>query len=129
MPFRKFIDILKSDVNRFEINWMSVMNIFLIRICLAVTGMERTYHPDENMQGTEIAYKMVFGDKVDVMTTWEWIDIYSLRNIIYPAYLSIPFHILKTLNLDYNILIRLSPFFMNSIIQVIGDVYSFIITE
>lgn len=92
------------------------MNIFLIRFFLAVTCMERTFHPDENMQGTEIAYKMVFGNKVDIMTTWEWIDIYSLRNIIYPAYLSIPFHLFKFLNIDYNLLIRLSPLFMNSIL-------------
>ena len=67
--------------------------------------MERVYHADENMQGIEIAYKMAFGDKIDVMITWEWLPFYSLRNILYPAYLSIPFHLLRFLNLDYNLLI------------------------
>ena len=54
---------------------------------------------------------------------------YSLRNTLYPAYLSIPLHILKFLNIDSNTMVILSPIFMNSIIIIIGDYYSFIFTE
>lgn len=89
---------------------------YAIRLLLAITVMEKAIHPDEKQQGLEIAYKMAFGDQVDVITTWEWLDYYSLRNVLYPAYLSIPLHILRFLHLDYNQLVIISPFVMNSVI-------------
>jgi len=36
--------------------------------------MEKSYHPDENMQGMDIAYKLAFGDQVDVLVAWEWLE-------------------------------------------------------
>ena len=54
---------------------------------------------------------------------------YSLRNTLYPAYLSIPLRFFKFINADYNTLVILSPLLMNSIIIVLGDYYSFIFTK
>ena len=38
-------------------------------------------------------------------------------------YLSIPLHFAKALNFDTNLVVRLSPIFMNSLIQAFGDYY------
>ena len=78
--------------------------------------MEKAFHPDEYQQGTETAYKMAFGDQVDIVTTWEWLEFYGLRNTLYPAFLSIPLHILRYLQLDYNTAVIIAPLFMNAIL-------------
>ena len=44
-------------------------------------------------------------------------------------YLSIPLHIIRFLNIDYNCLVILSPIFMNTIIIIIGDYYSYKLTK
>ncbi len=90
--------------------------------------MGKTHHPDEHHQGVEIAYKMTYKDQIDILSSWEWMKQYSLRNTLYPAYLSIPLHFFKYLNLDYNIVVILSPLLMNSIIIVFGDYYSYLFT-
>lgn len=77
----------------------------------------------------EIAYKMAYGDQVDAIVTWEWLPIYSLRNTIYPFYLSLPLHILRFLSIDSNFLVVNSMTAMNSILQVIGDYFSFCLAE
>lgn len=54
---------------------------------------------------------------------------YGLRNTLYPAFLSIPLHILRMLKLDYNWLVLVSPLCMNSILQFIGDYFGFKLAE
>ena len=54
--------------------------------------------------------------------------MYTLRNTIYPAFLSIPLHIFRILNLDYNLIVILSPLMMNTFIITLGDYYSFFFT-
>lgn len=49
VPFKTLIDIGKSIDNKIELNWINILNIFIIRFMLAITCMERVYHPDENM--------------------------------------------------------------------------------
>jgi hypothetical protein len=88
--------------------------------------MGQTHHPDEHMQGMMMAYKMAFRDKVDIITTWEWMKDYCLRNTFYPFILSIPLHLLRIINLDYNFLVVYSPLFFNTLIVVLGDYYSFL---
>jgi hypothetical protein len=60
---------------------------------------------------------------VPVVMTWEWDQIYTLRSVLYPAYLSIPLHILRFLSLDTNFLVVNSMLFMNCLLQVLGDVF------
>jgi hypothetical protein len=66
---------------------------------------------------------------VENLVTWEWLDFYALRTYIYPAYLSIPLHILKFLGMDYNIFVGNSMLMMNSLIQVLGDYYLYYFTK
>ena len=80
-----------------HINYRNILIIFIIRLIQASNIVGKTYHPDEYYQGVEIAYKMAYMDQVNVLTTWEWTQLYSLRNTIYPAYLSIPLHIFRFL--------------------------------
>ena len=89
---------------------------YAIRLFLALSVMEKSFHPDENQQGTEIAYKMAYGDQVDVITTWEWLEYYGLRNTLYPAYLSLPLHLLRFIGADTNLMVIISPLFMNSVL-------------
>jgi GPI mannosyltransferase 3 len=77
------------------------------------------------MQGLDIAYKLAFGDQVDYLTAWEWLDSYCLRNLLYPAFLSIPLHVLRALDLDYNLAVVCAPLVMNALLQAIGDVYGY----
>lgn len=44
-----------------------------------------------------MAYEFVYGG---VEKTWEWHDAYRLRNVMWPAMLSIPMWIIKYLGLD-----------------------------
>ena len=81
------------------------------------------------MQGAMIAYKIAYRDKIDVITTWEWMKEYCLRNTLYPFIISIPLHFLRMINLDYNFLVVYSPLLMNTLIVVLGDNYSFIFIE
>ena len=76
-----------------------------------------------------MAYKMAYGDQIDILVTWEWLKYYALRNVLYPIYLSIPLHILRFLRIDYNTPVILSPIFMNTIIILIGDYYSYKLTK
>lgn len=59
------------------------------------------------------------------MTAWEWLDSYCLRNLLYPAFLSIPLHVLRALDLDYNLAVVCAPLIMNALLQAIGDVYGY----
>jgi len=72
-----------------------------------------------------MAYNIAYGDVVPVVTTWEWNSVYSLRNIIFPAYLSIPLHFLRMLGLDSNFMVVNSTILMNSLLQVLGDYFLF----
>ena len=68
---------------------------------------------------------MAYKDQIEPIVTWEWLDTYALRNCLYPAFLSLPLHILRFLHIDTNFLVVNSLIAMNSIIQVIGDYFGF----
>jgi len=86
---------------------------------------EKNYHPDQSWQGHEMAYKIAYGDVVDIVSTWEWLDYYALRSHLYPAFLSLPLHLWRILGIDSNFLVCNSILFMNAIIQVMGDYFLF----
>jgi hypothetical protein len=93
---------------------------------------EKDYHPDQNWQGQELAYKLVYGsgdNAAENLVTWEWLDQYALRTILYPAYLSLPLWVLKFLGIDKNFLVVNSLLFMNSLIQVLGDYYLYFLAS
>jgi hypothetical protein len=73
----------------------------------------------------EIAYHMAYKQEVDPIVTWEWLDTYSLRNCLYPAFLSLPLHVLKLFGIDSNFLVVNSLIGMNSLTQAIGDYFGF----
>lgn len=91
--------------------------------------MEKASHPDQNMQGLDIAYKLAFGDQMNYAVTWEWLDLYCLRNLLYPVILSIPMKILRMLDLDYNFAVVIAPMAMNALLQATGDYFSFALAE
>ena len=95
-----------------NINWATILRVFLIRFGLSIAFGDKVYHPDEYWQSMEIAYKMVYQDQVDAIVTWEWLPEYGLRNTIYPFYLSIPLRILRFTNMDSNMLVVNSMGFM-----------------
>ena len=101
----------------------TLLLVFAARFSLAVLLGQRTYHPDQIWQGQEMAYSFAYSDVAPVIKTWEWLDIYALRSVIWPAYLSLPLHILRFLGLDSNFLVSHSALFMNSLLQVLGDYF------
>ena len=76
-----------------------------------------------------MAYKIAYEDVVNIVSTWELNDFYALQSYIFPAFLSIPLHILRLLGLDTNFLVCNSILFMNSIIQVTCDYYLFLLAN
>lgn len=130
LPFGEMVDLSDSFYKYNRRKWYrNILTCYLVRLILSITVMEKSFHPDENQQGLEIAYKMAFGDQVDVVTTWEWLEYYGLRNTLYPAFLSIPLHLLRFLNLDSNINVIVAPLFMNGILQTMGDYFGFLLAE
>ena len=79
--------------------------IFLIRLILMTQISNLVYHADENWQAIEIAYDLIFGKKSgsshvsDVILSWEWYDMYTLRSHFYPLLLSLPGQVLKRMPL------------------------------
>ena len=90
IPCSKYLDFIKSPVRTFVV-------VFLIRFGLSMSFGFKDYHPDQHWQGYEMAYKIAYSDVVDVVATWEWLDLYALRSHLYPAYLSTPLHLLRFL--------------------------------
>ena len=80
-----------------------------------------------------MAYRLVYGfdpeKPAENLVTWEWLDCYALRTYIYPVYLSIPLYILKTFNIDSNLMVVNSMIMMSVFIQVLGDYYLYYITK
>ena len=70
-----------------------------------------------------MAYHLAYMDVAPVTATWEWNKYYSLRSVIYPAYLSLPLHLLRLLGIDTNFLVNNSMVFMNTLLVVVGDYY------
>jgi len=54
--------------------------------------------------------------------TWEW-DLYKLRSAIYPSFLSIPLKIIKSLGLDYSVIVKLCPSLAHIFLVIISDAY------
>ena len=90
-----------------------------------MTFGDYTYHPDAHWQGTEMAYHFAYGDQVPSILTWEWQDKYTLRSTLYPAYLSIPLHVLRFLKIDSNCLVNNSLYLMHCLLIVVGDYYMY----
>jgi hypothetical protein len=72
-----------------------------------------------------MAYHLAYRDVVPMVKTWEWDPNYALRSLFYPAFLSIPLHILRFLGLDTGFMVVNSVFFMNTIIQTMGDIFMY----
>ena len=97
------------------------------------------YHPDENWQGLEVAYDLLYGGKsrawigdntpsVETLLSWEWMSVYALRNHLYPFWLAIPGFILRLLNLDYNFIVVNSMYFMHMLVWSYGDYFFYHLT-
>ena len=95
----------------------------MIRFGMAMTFGELNYHPDQNWQGLEIAYKIAYGDQVENILSWEWQDKYTLRSSLYPYFLSLPLHVLRFLKIDSNALVVNSMLMMNTMLIVLGDYF------
>ena len=76
-----------------------------------------------------MAYKVAYGDQVPLLTSWEWDEHFGLRSIMYPAYLSLPLHLLRFFGIDYNILVSNSIVFMNTSLQVLGDFFLYLLAK
>jgi len=115
-----------------ERGWSGIIKLFLIRLAFTMSQVHLKKHPDEIQQGKEIAYKILYEQSdqningIQSFSTWEWWKGYNLRTFLYPLWLSLPGHLLKLLNLDTNLLLVNSIYFMHCLLWVLGDYYCFI---
>lgn len=103
--------------------WQTFAVLFLARFAIQMHFGWSVTHPDQFWQGSEIAYYLAYSDELSISFTWEWLEDYKLRSIIFPLYLSLPLHVLRFLRIDTNFLVVNSIGAMNSVIQAVGDVY------
>lgn len=54
--------------------WSTVLKIFFFRTVLCMTYSDITRIADENWQTLEMAYSFVYGDQIQIVKTWEWMD-------------------------------------------------------
>ena len=54
---------------------------------------------------------------------WEWHPDYRLRNTIYPCYLYAHLWVIKSLGLDYALVVKLYPYLAHSLLVIISDSY------
>ena len=60
---------------------------------------------------------------------WEFDPEYRLRNIIYPAVLSVPLFILKWLHLDFNMVVVLQPYVTHAVLVIAADLLTYKIAK
>ena len=108
--------------------------MFCFRYLGQLTSVHLMYHADENWQSLEVAYDLLYGKRsatasdptkpvVEILLSWEWMNIYALRNHIYPFWLALPGFFLKMLSLDSNMLIVNSMYFMHCTVWTFGDYF------
>jgi hypothetical protein len=76
---------------------------------------------------------MLYGRKsgapplIEPLLSWEWYQVYSLRNHLYPLFISMPGQILKHLPLGSNsqMIIYNSMYAMHTLVIALGDLYLF----
>lgn len=122
IPLATYIDFEKRP-------YRTLMLIFAFRFIQAVVFGEKNYHPDQSWQGGEMAYHLAYRDEVPLVRTWEWINVYALRSVIWPFILSLPLHALRFLGLDTNFMVANSIIFMNSLVQVLGDYFLYYLAK
>ena len=66
--------------------------LMIFRLLCALFKSDNLVHPDEYWQVTQVAYDWVYGG---VSLSWEFHDLYKLRNVLYPAYFAAPLYLLK----------------------------------
>ena len=73
VPFAAHVDFHQASTADGEkredeepsINWQAFLKVWLFRTIMAVSVMEKSYHPDQNMQGLDIAYTLAFRDQAE----------------------------------------------------------------
>ena len=111
--------------------WSDFMKLVLIRLALIMSQVHLIKHPDEVLQGSEVAYRIINGQSasnpngVQMLQTWEWWTGYGLRTHVYPLWLSLPGLVFKAVGLDTNFIIVNSVHFQHMLILVLGDYFGF----
>ena len=113
LPFYSMTDFSKFTNFKYVILLRAFQELFLTSSML---------QPDEYWQGTEVAYNIVFGG---VKLPWEWHSEYSLRNVLYPYYLSIPLWILRLTFLDFQPLVLAAPYIAHLPLVLLADYFYF----
>lgn len=70
------------------------------------------------IKSVEVAYQMVYGQGY---VSWEWLPHNALRSTLHPLLYAIPIWILKITFLDFNLLIKWIPNFIQVLMFAIAD--------
>ena len=122
-----FWDTLDLDYRPYR----NTMVIFLFRFIMQMMHVHFMLHPDENWQSLEVAYDLVYGkrgssnNQVEINLSWEFNNKYSLRNHLYPFWLSMPTFLLRSVGWDTNFLVVNSMYAMHCVLWTLGDFYFF----
>ncbi|CDW76889.1 UNKNOWN [Stylonychia lemnae] len=115
--FEKYIPFWrKTDLDNATNRYLLIM----MRFFQAVYMTQNMVHPDEYWQSIEVAYDHVYGG---VELPWEWHPKYRLRSTLYPYYLISFLSLIKFLQIDYAIVVRLYPYVAHSLLVILSDQY------
>lgn len=93
-----------------------VLSCLIIWRLISVFVVQTAHVPDEYWQSLEVAHRLAFGYGY---LTWEW--VMKIRSYIYPVLLSIMYHILALISLDYIIILTILPRIFQAIISAYGE--------
>ena len=99
----------------------NVCILIAIRLLTAVFLTYNKMDPDEYWQATMPAYTFVYGERE---LSWEWDEVFRLRNTIYPMYLALWFQAAKSLAIDTNWLVTVLPYLAHAPLVLIGDLFT-----
>ena len=111
------IPILSNVVHNWYI-WI------LIRVFMSIYCTQNMLQADQWWQSTEIAYAWVYGnDHTNQPLPWEWRTEYALRTVIFPAFIALPLYILKSLGLDFHLVVVYFPSLYHCVFLLIMDYF------
>ncbi|KOX68205.1 GPI mannosyltransferase 3 [Melipona quadrifasciata] len=93
-----------------------VLSCLIIWRLISVFVVQTAHVPDEYWQSLEVAHRLAFGYGY---LTWEW--VMKIRSYTYPVLLSIMYHILTLISLDYVIILTVLPRIFQAIISAYGE--------
>jgi len=101
-------------------DYRSLAGLLLCRVVIALL-LRTSFVPDEYYQGTEPAYRLVYGGGNEGESTWEWQDEHRIRSYVLILPYTCFFWLLKVLSVTSPVVARLGCRIVQACVTAAGD--------